>query len=184
MISLPFRRQTQGSIVTRLYGTIVAQARSPYFYADYGVPDTVLGRLDMILLHLVLLLRRFGQGPEALQAMGQEVFNLFCRDIDHNFREMGIGDLSVPEEMRRVGEAYYGRAAAYEAALAAGDGPLAEALMRNIFGGPADGAPKLAAYVRECVASLSAQDIYSAGEIHFPDPAAIAVTQSVTGERS
>ena len=37
---------------------IVAQARSPAFYLAYGVPDTVAGRLDMIMLHLVLLLRQ------------------------------------------------------------------------------------------------------------------------------
>ena len=37
---------------------IVAQARTPAFYRSYGVPDTVDGRLDMIVLHLVLVLRR------------------------------------------------------------------------------------------------------------------------------
>ncbi len=43
--------------------------------------------------------------------------------MDSNLREMGISDLKVPKEMRRMGEAYYGRAQAYDAALAApGDG--------------------------------------------------------------
>ena len=31
---------------------------------------------------------------------------------------MGVGDLAVPKEMRRVAEAFYGRAKAYESALA------------------------------------------------------------------
>jgi cytochrome b pre-mRNA-processing protein 3 len=181
MISFPFRRQTQDPKITRLYGTIVAQARSPSFYADYGVPDTVNGRLDMIILHLVLLLRRTGSGPQALQAVGQEVFNLFCRDIDHNLREMGVGDLSVPKQMRRVGEAYYGRAAAYDAALAAGEGELIEALTRNIFGGPSAGARRLAAYVRKAAAELAAQDRFAAGALHFPDPAAIAAATLESG---
>ena len=39
--------------IEALYGAIVAQARSPAFYADYGVPDTVEGRLEMIVLHLL-----------------------------------------------------------------------------------------------------------------------------------
>ena len=38
--------------------------------------------------------------------------------MDHNLREMGIGDQGVPRQMRRVGEAFYGRAQAYDAALA------------------------------------------------------------------
>jgi len=184
MISFPFRRQTQDPKIARLYGTIVAQARSPCFYADYGVPDTVNGRLDMIILHLVLLLRRMGREPQAVQAVGQEVFNLFCRDIDHNLREMGVGDLSVPKQMRGVGEAYYGRAAAYDAALAAGDGELVAALTRNIFGGPSDGARRLAAYVRESVAALAAQDGFSSGVLQFPDPAGIVAVALETGVRA
>ena len=174
MISLPFRRQTQDPSVARLYGMIVAQARSPSFYRDYGVPDTVAGRLDMIVLHLALVLRRFKHGSLATQSAGQEVFNLFCRDIDDNFREMGVGDLAVPKQMRRVGEAYYGRAAAYESALDVGEDALVEALTRNIFGKPADGARRLALYVGELVATLAAQEDFSGGALRFPDPMTIA----------
>jgi len=41
--------------------------------------------------------------------------------MDHNLREMGVGDLTVPKEIRRMGEAFYGRAQAYQAALAVAD---------------------------------------------------------------
>lgn len=59
--------------------------------------------------------------------MGQVLFDRFCQDMDHNLREMGIGDLSVPKEMQRMGEAFYGRTQAYRAALAAqGEKPLIE----------------------------------------------------------
>ena len=58
MISLPFRRSSQSRTIEAVYGMIVAQARSPVFYRGYGVPDTVNGRFDMIVLHLVLVLRR------------------------------------------------------------------------------------------------------------------------------
>ena len=56
MISLPFRRSGQTPNIDALYGMIVAQARSRAFYLGYGVPDTVSARLDMIVLHLVLLI--------------------------------------------------------------------------------------------------------------------------------
>ncbi|HXF88654.1 MAG TPA: ubiquinol-cytochrome C chaperone family protein [Xanthobacteraceae bacterium] len=173
MISFPYRRPAEQSIFTRLYGAIVAQARSPAFYRDYGVPDTVGGRLDMIILHLVLLLARLRGESAAAAALGQDVFDTFCRDIDDNFREMGVGDLAVPREMRRVGEAFYGRAAAYEQALAADDETLAVALTRNVFGKPSAGASRLAAYVRETVRVLAAQSELTRGKVYFPDPETI-----------
>ena len=121
MISLPFRRSRQTPNIDALYGMIVAQARSPAFYRGYGVPDTVAGRLDMIVLHLVLLLRQLTEATArsgAVSPLGQQLFDRFCRDIDDNFREMGVGDLAVPKEMQRVAEAFYGRAKVYESALA------------------------------------------------------------------
>ena len=173
MISLLFRRPAQDSIFAALYGTIVAQARSPSFYRDYGVPDTVSGRLDMIVLHLVLLLFRLKQLPSSTQLVGQEIFNLFCRDIDHNFREMGVGDLAVPREMRRVGEAFYGRAASYETALMADDMVLAQALERNVYGGSSIHALRLSAYVREAMRTLATQIDFEHGALRFPDPETI-----------
>jgi cytochrome b pre-mRNA-processing protein 3 len=156
---------------------IVAQARMPGFYRDYAVPDTVNGRFELIVLHLTLLLDRLAQDPK-LRRLEQAAFDQFCRDMDHNLREMGIGDLAVPKEMRRMGEAFYGRAQAYRAALAATDNSaLAEALARNIYGGstPLPAAARLEAYMREAVRDLKAQDSarLAAGSLRFPEPAAV-----------
>ena len=96
MIFRLFRHTPQERIIASLYGTIVAQARVPAFYRSYGVPDTVNGRMEMIMLHAVLLLRRLeGEAPPA-RALGQELFDRFCRDMDESLREMGVGDLEVP----------------------------------------------------------------------------------------
>ena len=174
MIPLPFHKLKRDSIFATLYGMIVAQARSPSFYVGYGVPDTVAGRLDMIVLHLVIFLQCLKHGSSAAQSLGQEVFDLFCRDMDDNFREMGVGDLAVPKEMRRVGEAFYGRAKAYEDALASDDAALVGALARNIYGMPPHGARRLAAYMREAARQLAAQDHFADGKLHYPDPDAVA----------
>jgi cytochrome b pre-mRNA-processing protein 3 len=182
MISLPFRRAPADPTIGTLYGMIVAQARSPSFYRDYAVPDTVPGRMEMILLHLVLVLRRLRSGAAADKPVGQGLFDLFCKDMDDNFREMGVSDVKVPTEMRRVAEAFYGRAKVYDAALddAENQSALIAALARNVFGapGPVLDAGRLAAYVREAVRRLGAQDIVAAGRagtgLDFPDPAAIA----------
>jgi cytochrome b pre-mRNA-processing protein 3 len=179
MISLPFRRLRQAPNIAALYGMIVAQARLPAFYRGYGVPDTMDGRLDMIMMHLVLVLRALARPVAAPSPLGQQLFDRFCQDIDANFREMGVGDLAVPKKMQSVAEAFYGRARAYESALAAGNSAeLEAAVARNVFGA-ADaplGARSLAAYMRETSARLGRQPPaqWARGEIDFPDPAAIA----------
>ncbi|MGH6739722.1 MAG: ubiquinol-cytochrome C chaperone family protein, partial [Bradyrhizobium sp.] len=58
MILPRFWRRPQDASIRAFYGMIVAQARSPVFYAAFGVPDSVDGRFDMIVLHLVLAIRR------------------------------------------------------------------------------------------------------------------------------
>ncbi len=184
MIHLPFRRPSPDPKIAGLYGTIVAQARSPIFYRGYGVPDTVAGRFEMIVLHLVLVLQRLRSESSAVQALGQEVFNLFCRDIDDNFREMGMGDLAVPREMRKVGEAFYGRAAAYESALAADDAALTAALVRNIFGESTDGARRLAIYARAAMRQLAAQRDFSTAALRFPDPESVALVHLEESQRT
>jgi cytochrome b pre-mRNA-processing protein 3 len=180
MIFPLFRREPRGpDTISALYGMIVAQARMPCFYRDYGVADTVNGRFDLIVLHLALVLERLAQ-DDALRDLGQGIFDRFCRDMEHNLREMGIGDLKVPKEMRRMGEAFYGRAQAYRAALAATDDrALVESLERNIYGGSQAGAaaaPRLAAYMREALRDLAAQGSsnLAGGEMRFPDPAKLS----------
>jgi cytochrome b pre-mRNA-processing protein 3 len=148
--------------IEALYGAIVAQARSAVFYRDYGVPDTVNGRFEMVVLHLVLVLERLSTGhDDASRALGQAVFDLFCQDMDDQLRETGVGDLAVPKRMRQVAGAFYGRQEAYRAALATSDDAALEgALIRNVYAGtePAMGAGRLAAYMRQMVRLLATQD--------------------------
>src|SRR5436305_7593574 len=120
--------------IQAIYGMIVAQAREPLFYRDLDVPDTVDGRLDLLILHLWLVLRRL-RGVAAGKQLSQALFDHFCSDMDANLREMGVGDLTVPKRMQKFGEAFYGRSAAYHAARQAGAEPLAQALCKNILEG-------------------------------------------------
>ena len=104
--------------IDAIYGMIVTQAREPLFYRDLGVPDTVNGRFDLLVLHLWMVLRRLKsvEGGRPSQAL----FDRFCDDMDDNLREMGVGDLTVPKQMQAFGEAFYGRIAAYDMALTEG----------------------------------------------------------------
>jgi cytochrome b pre-mRNA-processing protein 3 len=178
MIFRLFRPVPQDGIIASLYGMIVAQARAPLFYRSYGVPDTVNGRFEMVTLHCVLLLRHLEKGPAPARDLGQQVFDRFCTDMDDSMREMGVGDLTVPRKMQRVGEAFYGRQRAYGAALASsGDELLATVLERNVFGGAprACGAGRLAAYMRAADRMLGSQQGFMRGELFFPDPGRVAM---------
>ena len=183
MIFSRFRRGASPDTISTLYGMIVAQARLPVFYRDYAVADTVNGRFDLLVLHLAIVLGRLWQESEqapALKLLGQGVFDRFCEDMDGNLREIGIADLKVPKEMTKMGQAYYGRAQAYQAALdAPGDQALADTIARNIYGGlPPDSAAtqRLAAYVRLAVGELQARSAAQLAEadVRFPDPLAVA----------
>ena len=49
-----FRKSVDTEAVYAVYSAIVAQSRQSCFYAEWGVPDTVTGRFDMICLHVPL----------------------------------------------------------------------------------------------------------------------------------
>jgi cytochrome b pre-mRNA-processing protein 3 len=179
MILKLFSRSPRSDSIAALYGAIVAQARSPAFYRIYGVPDTVNGRFEMIVLHAVLVLARLDAEGEKTRALGQAVFDCFCGDMDANLREMGVGDIAVPRRMKAIGEAFYGRQRAYEAAMNdAASEPLAEALARNVYAaepGKAPSAVQLAAYAQNAAGRLAALDRSAllAGRTDFPDPVAL-----------
>ncbi|HVI67451.1 MAG TPA: ubiquinol-cytochrome C chaperone family protein [Bradyrhizobium sp.] len=144
--------------IEAIYGTIVTQAREPLFYRELGVPDTVNGRFDLLVLHLWMVLRRsrpMAGGGELSQAL----FDRFCEDLDANLREMGVGDLAVAKRMQAFGEAFYGRSAAYDLAVSDGREALAQALCRNILNGvDMENARRLAAYVETVIAVLGGYD--------------------------
>jgi cytochrome b pre-mRNA-processing protein 3 len=184
MIFRLFRRDPTAGTIDGLYGAIVAQARNPAFYLAYGAPDTAEGRFDLIVLHLALVCRRLGReagaGEAPARGLSQQVFDMFCDDMDHNLREMGVGDLTVPKKMRRLGEAFFGRLEVYDRALAASDDDeLAAALARNALDQreATGSARRLAAYVREAVRRLDRIPLADlrAAQLDFPAPDAMAM---------
>lgn len=172
-----FKRSRENAAIARaVYGTIVAQARQPALYADFGVADTVDGRFDMVVLHLVLAMERLRRAGAAGGGLAQAVFDAFLTDMDRTLRESGVGDLSVPRKMKTLGESFYGRWQAYIEPLQSGDRQrLVEAVGRNVFPGVADpdGAGRLADYALRVRTGLDGIGDASliAGQLTFPDVA-------------
>lgn len=171
------RSPSRGTIET-IYGMIVTQAREPAFYQKLGVEDTVNGRFEMIVLHLWMVLRRAREDSENT-AFVQMLFDHFCSDLDANLREMGVGDLAVPKRMQKFGEAFYGRAAAYDRAMADEDDPrgaMTKTLCRNVLNGfGMDKAKLLEGYVEETLAKLGRVDAAALRSGRFSFPAAPSV---------
>ena len=162
-----------------LYAAAVAAARTPYFYAELGVPDTLDGRFDLVGLHAALLIRRLRGETEPGPTLAQAVFDAMFSDMDIALREMGVGDLSVGKKVKVMWDAFHGRAGAYEAALAAGDGAmLAEALVRNVWrgaapvGASANAVERLAAHILRQDRHLASQglDRLAGGDVVFLEP--------------
>lgn len=160
MIFSLFRKSTAPDAAYEAYRSIVAQSRQARFYAQWGVPDTVTGRFDMISLHLALLLRRLKDEPAA-RPFGQALVDLFFRDMDRSLRELGVTDLGVPAKVKKMGNLFYGLVGVLGEALDRRDrAALESVLVKNVYaGGDTPHAAQLAAYVLEEADRLAAQPV-------------------------
>lgn len=158
------------------YAAIVAAARRPGFYDDFGAPDTLPGRFELIVLHAALCTRRLRAdgGPEALK-FSQEVFDAMFRALDADMREMGVGDLAVPKRVKAMARSFFDGAVAYDLALDATDREaLAAALRRIVYASAAsaaDGPARMADYVLRAEQALGEQptdDVMARGPA-YPD---------------
>ena len=143
-----------------LYAAAVDQARHPGFYTDLGVPDTHDGRLELVQLHVILLLRRLQRAGDDGQALGQALFDAFFKDLDRSLREGGVGDLSVGKWVKKIGQQFYARATALEPALAQADAEALEhAVAANVYTAGAERARAraLAGYLLTADAALARQ---------------------------
>jgi cytochrome b pre-mRNA-processing protein 3 len=165
------------AITDALYERIVAAARQTPFYSDWNVPDTPLGRFEMLSLHMFLFQHRMRGESGASREVAQTLIDEFFSEIDHSLRELGIGDSGVPKRMKKLARMFYGRTESYADALERKDhAALVAALARNIRPDAKEWpqATLLAAYVTEAVAMLAGQasDDIRAGTISFPIPQA------------
>jgi cytochrome b pre-mRNA-processing protein 3 len=174
MIFSLFRKHPRAPLVEALHERIDAAVREPALYLRLGVPDTAEGRFEALALNLVLILRALRRLPSPANDVAQDLVDAFFRQLDASLREMGVGDMGVPKRMKKLAQAFYGRAAAYDTALDSGDpGRMAEALA-EVLGQGAEALRGLAHYSLAAEAALagrSLDDLLGAGP-RFPAPAA------------
>lgn len=147
----------------QLYAAVVDEARQPHWYVEGGVPDTLDGRFDMVVMVLSLLLLRLeavtGGNPRHPAAqLSADLADRFITDMEGNLRQDGVGDQVVPKHIGHMVAALGGRLGAYRAACG-DDAAMAEALRRNLYRGaevPATALAHAVAGARRLSARLSA----------------------------
>jgi cytochrome b pre-mRNA-processing protein 3 len=182
------RAQAQ-AVLDALYGEVVRQTRRPEPYLTWGVPDTLDGRFDMLVLNAFVVFRALGRltrteaesrgVPETeteAAGLSQALFDHMLSDLDTNLREAGVSDMRIGTRMKKLTKSFYGRVASYEAGLEAddGDATLRDALDRNVYHkvpAPPEGLAALARHVRamaEASAAWTWEDL-SHGRLVYPD---------------
>ena len=147
------RKAGSESPARRLHASATAQSRRPEFYRAMGVADTVDGRFELLTLHIVLLLERLREQS----AVRQDLFDIYVSDLDGALREMGVGDLSMGRRMKQLGQVFYGRAAALDAAFKSlpDERELRDVIARTVFQGATGDSAGLSDYAIDCRALLA-----------------------------
>lgn len=166
------RRAEVARKADELYGRVVAAARQPAFYADFGVSDTPEGRFELVLLHLFLALEAIKDRGREATAIAQRTIETFVVDMDDCMREMGVGDLTVPKKVKKAAAAFYARAARYRQAIAedGAHGPSTAlcSVIRQVAPSTVAQPEMLADYIRRASLSLKTtplDDIFSEAQI-------------------
>jgi cytochrome b pre-mRNA-processing protein 3 len=159
----------------RLYHAVAAAARHPAFYTRHSVPDTFVGRFEVLVLHLFPVVRRLALGPRGDPDLAQRVTESFVADLDDAVREAGVGDLSVGKRVKALFSSYGGRLDAYTQAGRDGEAALAAAIARNVYAGaaPPGAAEALAGWLRTTLTNFDSvgTDSLRRGCLPFADPA-------------
>ena len=116
------------------YNNIVSLARNKRLYIQGGVPDTIDGRYELIVLHCHLFVNRLIIAGSEEKVFAQNLINYMFRDFDRSLREIGVGDLSVGKKVKFMVSSYYGRANSYQKALNKNSEIIDKALKNNLYG--------------------------------------------------
>ena len=168
-------RRASKALIEQIRGEIVAAARRPELYEQLGAPDRMDGRFELLTLHAGLVLRRLAALGGVSDAIAQDLVNSLFSHFNDTLREIGYSDIGVSKRLKAMGSAFYGRNAAYAAALDDGSATeLTTALARNVYGATSHQAgPKaeaLARYITSLDAGLAAIPIeaFTEGRFRFP----------------
>jgi cytochrome b pre-mRNA-processing protein 3 len=166
MLTALKKSNKERELANRLHEAIIGRARAPEFFERFGVPDTLDGRFDLVVLHSWLALGRLRDEP-ALHEVSQRLTNMLFAAFDEGLRELGISDMGMGRRMKKIADAFYGRFKAYDEA--SDETAMADALSRNLYRGnakQAEAANAVSRYVFAAKAALAHSNA-AQGELDF-----------------
>lgn len=123
-----------------LYTRCVEQARQPQFYASHGVEDAIGTRFELLTLHVTMVIHALKSVPKEdarrdhAVDLAQSLFDAFVGALDHTLREQGVGDLTVPKKMKKLGAVIYTRMTRWDSLWKDGDAEAqADYLARTVY---------------------------------------------------
>lgn len=169
-------RAARKEAAEKIYDAIVAQSRNPAFYLRCGVPDTLSGRFDMLVIHMFVVLQILKLGGREGQLLAQEIVEAFIREMDTMVRDLGVSDRNVPKEVRKIAQLFYGQLLAYSTALQRNDAKgLANEVWKSFQSGEAASASiaadAISTYIRGAIKNIQEMplNMLLQGNIRFPE---------------
>jgi cytochrome b pre-mRNA-processing protein 3 len=167
MLKAFLKSRSDKALGADLCAVVGTQARNPVFFTALGVPDTIDGRFDMVVIHAWIVLERLRE--LGMKDVSQGLVDSLFSSFDESLRDLGVGDIGIGHRMKKMADAFYGRVTAYREA---GDADaLQDAVVRNVYRGDsvqAANAVVLARYMTAAKAAVGNCDIAS-GVVDFGD---------------
>lgn len=168
-------RAARREAAEKIYDAIVAQSRNPVFYVRCGVPDTLSGRFDMLVIHMFIVMQNLKMGGSEGELLGREIVEAFVKEMDSMVRDLGVPDPQVPNEVRKIASLFYGQLVVYtEAVDRKNRAALSEAVWKGFQTG--DDAANVAAaeiadYIFQAVKNIREMplNMLLQGHLNFPE---------------
>ena len=166
-------RKRDNGVAIKMRDQLMQQSLRREFYGQGMIADTFAGRFEATTLHAFILFKRLRSCGPLGEALSQEVFDLIFDGFDDAVREMGTSDLKVGDKIKQLARAFYGRAEAYDKAMASenAETALIDALARNMNLETAS-AERLARYANMAVKDFEQKPdaSFMSGDIEWPQP--------------
>jgi cytochrome b pre-mRNA-processing protein 3 len=115
-------RPARGSV---LFTALVGIAREPGWYIEGEIPDTIDGRFAVLASVVALTIVRLEAGGEAGQQESVALTERFVEAMDHEHRQLGIGDPTLGKIVRKLVGRLARRVALWKEAGPVGEWPNA-----------------------------------------------------------
>ena len=115
------------------YAELVTQSRTTELYTHCGIPDTLDGRFEAVILHVFMEEIRLKSSQDTSEQWLRLLHESFFADMDRSLREGGVGDTGISKRVQRMASGFYGRLTSYHDAWG-DDAAFKDALLRNAYG--------------------------------------------------